>query len=148
MSTSGRRRSRPRCAVLLTPGAGSGRDHPSLVAIEEALAPAGVPVARLDFPYRKAGRRAPDRLPVLVAAVRDGASELTARAGVAPGSVVVGGRSLGGRVCSVAVAEASGHGLATTAASAAEAKSEPAIRRRVQEVAIVNSGRRSVARPP
>ena len=105
MSTSGRRRSRPRCAVLLTPGAGSGRDHPSLVAIEEALAPAGVPVARLDFPYRKAGRRAPDRLPVLVAAVRDGASELTARAGVAPGSVVVGGRSLGGRVCSVAVAE-------------------------------------------
>jgi len=105
VSTSGRRRSPPRCAVLLTPGAGSGRDHPSLVAIEEALAPAGVPVARLDFPYRKAGRRAPDRLPVLVAAVRDGASELTARAGVAPGSVVVGGRSLGGRVCSVAVAE-------------------------------------------
>jgi predicted alpha/beta-hydrolase family hydrolase len=73
--------------------------------MEEALAPAGVPVARMDFPYRKAGRRAPDRLPVLVAAVRQGAAELAAATGVAPGSVVVGGRSMGGRVCSVAVAE-------------------------------------------
>jgi predicted alpha/beta-hydrolase family hydrolase len=91
--------------VLLTPGAGSGRDHPSLVAAEEALRPHGVAVSRMDFPYRKAGRRAPDRLPVLVAAVREGAAELAAGAGVDPTSVVAGGRSLGGRVCSVAVAE-------------------------------------------
>ena len=46
-------------AVLLTPGAGSSRDHTSLVAIEVALAPHVV--ERLDFPYRIAGRRAPDR---------------------------------------------------------------------------------------
>ena len=57
--------------MLLTPGAGAGRDHSALVAIEEALSP--VPVERLDFPYRKAGRKSPDRPEVLVAAVRSGA---------------------------------------------------------------------------
>ncbi|HMC51981.1 MAG TPA: alpha/beta family hydrolase [Acidimicrobiales bacterium] len=100
-----RRPPRHRCAVLLTPGAGSGRDHPSLVATEEAMRPHGVAVARMDFPYRKAGRRAPDRLPVLVAAVVEGAAELAATADVPPGAIVVGGRSLGGRVCSVAVSQ-------------------------------------------
>ena len=52
-------------ALLLTPGAGSGRDHPTLRAIEAAVAP--LPVLRHDFPYRRAGRKAPDRAPVLVA---------------------------------------------------------------------------------
>ena len=51
-------------ALLLFPGAGTGADHPSLVAIEEAL---DLPVARADFPYRREGRRAPDRPPKLIA---------------------------------------------------------------------------------
>ncbi|MGH9165911.1 MAG: alpha/beta family hydrolase, partial [Acidimicrobiales bacterium] len=51
-------------ALLLAPGAGAGRDQASLVAVEEALVPHGVAVERMDFPYRKAGRRAPDRPPV------------------------------------------------------------------------------------
>ena len=38
-------------------------------AMEEALAP--LPVRRVDFPYRRAGRRAPDRAPVLVACVKE-----------------------------------------------------------------------------
>ena len=50
-------------AVLLFPGAGSASSHPSLVRIEEALAP--MPVARRDFPYRREGRKAPDRPPKL-----------------------------------------------------------------------------------
>src|SRR5687767_12190201 len=89
-------------AVLLFPGAGSGRDHPSLVALERALAP--LPVAREDFPYRKAGRRAPDREPVLLAAVGEAAAAVAAEHGVAPGRIVLGGRSMGGRMCSQAVA--------------------------------------------
>ena len=56
-------------AVLLAPGAGSDRNHPTLVALDEALAP--LPVARVDFPYRKEGRKAPDRASKLMAAVRD-----------------------------------------------------------------------------
>jgi uncharacterized protein len=90
-------------AVLLAPGAGSGREHPSLVAIEEALRPH--PVVRMDFPYRKEGRRAPDRAPKLIAAVVEEAEALVARAGVAPERLVLGGRSMGGRMCSMAVAE-------------------------------------------
>jgi predicted alpha/beta-hydrolase family hydrolase len=90
-------------ALLLTPGAGSSRDHPSLVAIEHAVAP--LPVARVDFPYRRAGRKAPDRAPVLIQCVRDEAAALIEAAGVRPKALALGGRSMGGRMCSLAVAE-------------------------------------------
>ena len=90
-------------ALLLTPGAGSDRNHASLVAIEDAVAP--LPVARVDFPYRREGRRAPDRAPKLIATVVEEAAALAERAGVKPDRVVVGGRSMGGRMCSMAVAE-------------------------------------------
>jgi uncharacterized protein len=93
----------PQLAVLLAPGAGSGRDHPSLLALERALAPR--PVVRMDFPYRKAGRRAPDRAPRLVAALVEEAAALAAATGLDPGRLVLGGRSMGGRMCSLAVAE-------------------------------------------
>jgi hypothetical protein len=88
---------------LLAPGAGSSSTHPTSVAIEELVAP--LPVARMDFPYRKAGRRAPDRAPVLVASVREEAETLVARARIRPDRLVLGGRSMGGRMCSMAVAE-------------------------------------------
>jgi predicted alpha/beta-hydrolase family hydrolase len=65
----------------------------------------------MDFPYRKAGRKAPDRAPVLIQAVRDEAAALLETAGVSPRSLVLGGRSMGGRMCSMAVAE----GLAAAA---------------------------------
>jgi uncharacterized protein len=90
-------------AVLLFPGAGSGRDHPALVAIERALAP--LPVLRADFPYRREGRKAPDRPAKLIGCVRDEAAALADKAGIDPAGVVLGGRSMGGRMCSMAVAE-------------------------------------------
>ncbi|MBW3668228.1 MAG: dienelactone hydrolase [Actinobacteria bacterium] len=96
---------RKQAALLLTPGAGADRDQSALVAMDEALSACGVVVERMDFPYRQAGRRAPDKPPVLLAAVRQGADALAARAGVAPERVVLGGRSMGGRMCSMAVAE-------------------------------------------
>jgi len=96
-------KAKPDRALLLTPGASAGREQPALVAIEKALAP--VPVERMDFPYRKAGRRSPDKAPVLIAAVDEGASELSKRTGLAPDRLVLGGRSMGGRMCSMAVAE-------------------------------------------
>lgn len=90
-------------ALLLTPGAGSDAGHHTLVALEQALRP--LPVARVDFPYRREGRRAPDRAPKLIAFVVQEAEALVARAGIRPGRLVAGGRSLGGRMCSLAVAE-------------------------------------------
>jgi predicted alpha/beta-hydrolase family hydrolase len=87
--------------VLLFPGAGSDSSHPSLVAIEQVLAPH--PVVRADFPYRLAGRKAPDRTPVLLAAVREQIAALPADA-----PLVLGGRSMGGRMCSLIAAGADG----------------------------------------
>ena len=59
---------------------------------------------RIDFPYRLAGRRAPDRPAVLVATVVEEAGSLAQEAGLAPERIFVGGRSMGGRICSMAVA--------------------------------------------
>lgn len=94
-----------RAALLLTPGAGADRDQAALVAIDEAATADGLVVERMDFPYRRAGRRAPDRAPVLVAAVVEGAAALAKRARVPAGRVFLGGRSMGGRMCSMAVAD-------------------------------------------
>jgi predicted alpha/beta-hydrolase family hydrolase len=90
-------------ALLLTPGAGASRTHHTLVAIEDAVAP--LPTERVDFPYRIAGKRAPDKAPVAVAHLVAEATRLVGRAGVAPDRLVLGGRSYGGRMCSMAVAE-------------------------------------------
>jgi predicted alpha/beta-hydrolase family hydrolase len=90
-------------ALLLTPGAGSDRNHAALRAIEAAVAP--LPVARIDFPYRKAGRRAPDRAPILINCICEEAAVLVARSGIRPSALALGGRSMGGRMCSLAVAE-------------------------------------------
>ena len=89
--------------VLLTPGAGSGREHHTLIAIETALSP--MPVARVDFPYRRAGRRSPDRQPVLLQCVRDEVAAFAQDQSLKPRTIALGGRSMGGRMCSIAVAE-------------------------------------------
>jgi predicted alpha/beta-hydrolase family hydrolase len=83
--------------VLLYPGAGSDSSHPSLLAIERWVAPARC--VRADFPYRRAGRKAPDRAPVLMASIREALAELPADE-----PLVMGGRSMGGRMCSMIAA--------------------------------------------
>jgi predicted alpha/beta-hydrolase family hydrolase len=89
--------------ILLAPGAGATRASPALVAVEAAVAP--LPVVRMDFPYRKAGRKAPDKAPVLVRSVVEEAEALARSLGVGTEALVLGGRSMGGRMCSMAVAE-------------------------------------------
>jgi predicted alpha/beta-hydrolase family hydrolase len=91
--------------LVLAPGAGAGRDHSALAAMDRAASALGVAVTRLDFPYRLAGRRAPDRAPVLVAAMVEGARTLAERTGIPPSHLALGGRSMGGRMGSMAVAE-------------------------------------------
>ena len=88
--------------VVMFPGAGSSADHASLVAIESALSP--LPVARVDFPYRRAGKKLPDRAPALVRAVHDAVADACERWSCTSSDVVIGGRSMGGRMCSLAVA--------------------------------------------
>lgn len=89
--------------VVLFPGAGSSANHASLVSLEEALAP--LPVLRVDFPYRKAGKSFPDKTPVLVECVKSEVHAFADSLGVATTSLVIGGRSMGGRMCSLANAD-------------------------------------------
>lgn len=105
-------------AIALWHGAGSSSDHPTLVAIEEAMAP--LPVARFDFPYRREGRRAPDRANRLIASLRADVEALCARLGTRPERVVLGGRSMGGRMASMAIAGATGN-----TAKGSEPKEDP-----------------------
>jgi uncharacterized protein len=89
-------------ALLLAPGAGASRDHHTLLTLEAGLS---IPVERVDFPYRTAGRRAPDKAPVAVAHLRDEAARVVREQRVRANRLVLGGRSYGGRMCSLAVAE-------------------------------------------
>jgi uncharacterized protein len=94
-------------AVLLAHGAGSDSNAPALVTVADRLETAGVPSLRFDYPYRREGRRSPDRAAVLERATREAAAALAGTTGLLPGRLVLGGRSMGGRYCSmVAGAEA------------------------------------------
>jgi len=88
--------------VLLYPGAGTDSNHSSLIRLEQALGP--LPVRRADFGYRKAGRKAPDRTAVMLDAVRVEAADFAASLKTTTDRLVLGGRSMGGRMCSIAVA--------------------------------------------
>ncbi len=77
---------------LLTPGATASRDHSQLVAIDRALTAEGFAVERIDLPSSRPG-------PGVVRAIREAAAALGTE------RLVLGGRSFGGRMCSVAVAE-------------------------------------------
>ena len=93
-------------AVLLAHGAGSNMEGAALVAVADALAAAKIPSLRFNYPYRTAGRNAPDRPKVLDAATREAAGELAKRTKLAPERLVLGGRSMGGRYCSMVVGDA------------------------------------------
>ena len=91
--------------MLLAHGAGADMHAAALTTVADALAGARVPSLRFDFPYRRAGRRAPDRPPVLLASVREAAAELARRAKLPPERLVLGGRSMGGRIASMVAAD-------------------------------------------
>ena len=89
--------------VVLGHGAGSGMVSPFMAGIAGALADLGLAVALFDFPYMHAGRKAPDPAPALVETWRLARDAVAERTGGLP--LVAGGKSLGGRIASMAVAE-------------------------------------------
>lgn len=91
--------------LLLAHGAGAPMDSPFMAAIATGLAQRGWRVVRFEFPYmaraRLTGRRGgPDRLPALEQAFR---AQVALEAGAGP--LLIGGKSLGGRVASLLVEE-------------------------------------------
>ena len=92
-------------SLVITHGAGSSANAPFLVAIAEGFAAAGFHVLRCDLPYRQARPTGP---PQRGDAERD-REGLRAAAGVmreiAPGTLILGGHSYGGRQSSLMAAE-------------------------------------------
>lgn len=89
--------------VALGPGAGGSRRTPQLLAVAESLAAGGRTAVLFNFPYTDARRKAPDppaRLEATIAAVAR-----HCRDALGAGRLVLGGRSMGGRIASQAVAK-------------------------------------------
>lgn len=87
--------------ILLAHGAGAPMDSPAMNAIAAALAEAGFRVARFEFGYMAgrrtdAGRKPPPRAETLIGEYKNAVGELAA-----PGPLIIGGKSMGGRVASM-----------------------------------------------
>lgn len=88
-------------AVLLAHGAGADMHAATLTTVTDALSAAGIPSLRFQYPYRSAGKQAPDRPAVLLDATRTAVDELARRTKLGVERLVIGGRSMGGRYCSM-----------------------------------------------
>jgi predicted alpha/beta-hydrolase family hydrolase len=87
--------------ILLGHGAGAPMDSPAMTAISAALAKAGFRVARFEFGYMAsrrtdAGRKPPPRAETLIEEYRSAVAGLGAS-----GPLIIGGKSMGGRVASM-----------------------------------------------
>jgi uncharacterized protein len=97
--------------LVLAHGAGGPMDSPFMATAATGIAAAGVRVVRFEFPYMEARRRGgrggpPDPEPVL----RRRWLEVIAQLG-GGGRLVIGGKSLGGRIASLIADEAGARGL-------------------------------------
>ncbi|KQM81547.1 alpha/beta family hydrolase [Agromyces sp. Leaf222] len=95
--------------LVVAHGAGTGMEHPFLAGFASAVRALGVATLRFDFPYREAGRKFPDRPPVAIATWRAAAAYARERAIDASADagepIWVSGKSFGGRMASMAVAD-------------------------------------------
>jgi predicted alpha/beta-hydrolase family hydrolase len=100
---------RPRDArwlLVLAHGAGAGMRHAFMERLSRELAEAGVATLRYQFPYMQQGRPSPNPPAVLIATVR---AAMAAAADAAPDlPLLAGGKSLGGRMTSQALADRPG----------------------------------------
>ena len=89
-----------RPVVALAHGAGAGQRNAFMVQIARALAGRGARAVTFNFPYTEAGRSVPDRQPVLEATWRAVVRYLVAEGEAPAGRLVIGGKSMGGRMAS------------------------------------------------
>jgi predicted alpha/beta-hydrolase family hydrolase len=96
--------------IALAHGAGAPMDSPFMETFAGGLAGHGIRVARFEFPYMRRRRetgskKPPDRAPVLMATWR---AVVEALGG--PGGLVIGGKSMGGRIASMLATELEAEG--------------------------------------
>ena len=92
-----------RTLYVFAHGAGAGMRHAFMEAACSELGLRGIATFRYQFPYMEAGRKAPNPGPVLMKTVRSAVAEA---ARLVPGlPLVAGGKSMGGRMTSMAAAK-------------------------------------------
>lgn len=79
--------------LLVTPGASADRDHRTLVALEDGL---DLPVERVTIRGRAEAK--------VLAQLRGDLESFAERIGATPADIAIGGRSFGGRMCSMLAA--------------------------------------------
>lgn len=92
-----------RLLLVFAHGAGAGMRHPFMETVSQRLAENGIATFRYQFPYmeKKSGR--PDPQPMLLATVRSAVTAAKVAGGALP--MIVGGKSMGGRMSSLAAAK-------------------------------------------
>jgi len=93
----------PIATVVVAHGAGAGMDHPFMSGFTDAMNERGYATLRFNFSYVEQGRRMPDRAPKAIATWRAVFDEAVRRSAGEP--VWASGKSFGGRMASMAVAE-------------------------------------------
>jgi hypothetical protein len=88
--------------LILAHGAGTDMRNPFLSFVQEALATRGILTVKFNFPYREAGRKAPDTAQRLAQTWRAVIERVRVDAG--PGVLFLGGKSMGGRIASMVAA--------------------------------------------
>ncbi len=89
--------------LVLGHGAGAGMHHRFMDAIARRLATVSLATLRYQFPYMEAGARRPDPQPILLATVRSAVAVALKEAPQLP--LLAGGKSMGGRMTSMAAAQ-------------------------------------------
>ncbi|MBT4711874.1 MAG: alpha/beta hydrolase [Alphaproteobacteria bacterium] len=101
--------------VVLAHGAGAAIDSPFMEFFANELAAGGLPTGRFEFPYMRRRRaegtkRPPDRAPVLMDAWRSVIAGL-GDDGIPPSSIIIGGKSMGGRIATMVASDTGVRGL-------------------------------------
>ncbi len=91
------------CLLVLGHGAGAGMAHPFMEDMAERLARRSIATLRYQFPYMEQGKRPPNAAPVLKATVRSAVATAVELGEGLP--LLAGGKSMGGRMTSLAASE-------------------------------------------
>ena len=93
-------------AVILAHGAGQGMHSPFMTYFYNELARRGFLSVRFNFDYMEAKRKVPDPQPKLQSRYRNVVHDVIAQ--YKPGRLIIGGKSMGGRVASYIASDTSG----------------------------------------
>jgi predicted alpha/beta-hydrolase family hydrolase len=85
-------------ALILAHGAGAGQRSSFLVGFAQGLSAAGLDVVTFNFLYTERGRRLPDRAAILMDCFHAVIDAVQAQLSSARQTLVIGGKSMGGRI--------------------------------------------------